>query len=201
MGDDHLVPVDGAHRGITCLNAYRAAGWDGTTDTTWLRRRALERLLTLADALPEPWGLAVFDGWRSDETVRALWRHYYGPGSTLEAGFLADPDDDRIDPPHATGGAVDLTFTWDRAPLSLGTHFDDFTHAAAADADVREPDATLRRLLRRSMARAGFVSSTTEWWHFSHGDRAWADETHGVVRYRRTAPSDAPPPPLSSTGR
>lgn len=183
-----LVAVDGH---LPCLAAYRQAGWPGTEATTWLRADVVARLVAAHDALPRGFGLAVFDGWRSARTIRALWDHYYGPGSALEPGFLADPGGDGV-PPHLTGGAVDLTLTWHGAPLSLGTPFDEFSsraHLRALEAAGPEPDRSLRRLLRHALVEQGFAPFAQEWWHVSHGDQDWAAATGApAARYGPSAP-------------
>jgi D-alanyl-D-alanine dipeptidase len=178
-----LVEVDGTS---TCLNLYRVDGWAGVPERTWLRAGVLDRLTYAQSLLPEGFTLAVFDGWRSPETIRALYDHFYGPGSTLEPGFLANPDDPDVIPPHLTGAAVDLTLAWQGQPLALGTHFDDFTSAAwvhsledGGPALVPgidpEPDRSLRRLLHAVMRAGGFVGMREEWWHFAYGDQRWAE--------------------------
>lgn len=177
--DEPLVEVG---ERIPCVNCYHRAGWAGTSPTTWLRASVVERLAAVTTHLPPGFGLAVFDGWRAPETVRALYAHYYGPGSTLEAGYLANPDEDRDGPPpHLTGGAVDLTLTWHGAPLSLGTPFDEFSPRAHLDALEEAPEGTpdaldrdLRRVLTAAMVEAGFAPYAQEWWHFAHGDDEWA---------------------------
>ena len=184
-GGEPLVAVEG----IACVNAYRAVGWPGTTDTVWLRAGVVDQLHAVEAVLPDGFTLAIFDGWRSPVTVRALWDHYYGPRSTLEPGFLADPDDTDIIPPHGTGGAVDLTLAWQGVPLSLGTAFDDFSERAHLRAIEDEPGPAreLRRLQHWAMVAAGFAPNPMEWWHFSWGDQWWAATTgadhavHGPV--------------------
>ena len=189
--DEPLVMVDDH---LPCLRCYRNRGWPGTLETTWLRATVVESLATVSEGLPEGFGLAVFDGWRSMTTIRALYAHYYGPGSTLTPGFLADPDRPGLVPPHLTGGAVDLTLTWNGTALSLGTPFDEFTERARlryleADGDSHEPDRSLRRLLHHTMTSQGFAPYSEEWWHFSLGDPDWA-AFHGAptARYGPTAP-------------
>jgi zinc D-Ala-D-Ala dipeptidase len=166
---------------LALLNLYFADGWDGTAPTVWLRRDVARRLAAAAASLPGGFGLAVFDGWRSPATVRALYRHFYGPGSTLPPGFLADPDDPDVVPPHGTGAAVDLTLTWHGRALALGTCFDDFTDLAhlrsLESAPPSDPARGLRRLLHLHLGAAGFVGMREEWWHVSHGDQFWAHAT------------------------
>ena len=164
---------------IGCVNGYRAVGWVGTDDVVRLRARVIEKLRAVEAALPGGFGLAIYDGWRSPVTVRALYEHYYGTDSTLEPGFLADPDDETVAPPHQTGGAVDLTLAWKGTPLSLGTAFDDFTPRAHLRALENEPGLArdLRRLLHHALGAEGFVPFDQEWWHYSWGDQAWAAAT------------------------
>lgn len=155
-------------------STYRTVGWAGTRPEIRVRTGVIERLRGATASLPTGFALAVFDGWRSPATIRALYSHYYGPESALPPGFLADPDDETIVAPHLTGGAVDLTLTWYGRALSLGTDFDDFTDAAGPAADITEPSRSLRALLAGAMHSQGFVGEATEWWHFSFGDQAWA---------------------------
>lgn len=170
------------------INAYRSAGWPGVAPRCWVRGSVADRLATASSQLPAGLNLGLFDGWRSMCTVRALWDHYYGPGSTLAPGYVADPDHPRLVPPHHTGGAVDVTLCLDTIPLNLGTPFDSFTADAAATA-FEHTSATegrgskllvrdLRRLLHRTMSNAGFTPMAAEWWHFSFGDQCWAS-AHG----------------------
>ncbi|UDY35247.1 M15 family metallopeptidase [Dermatobacter hominis] len=193
--DEPMVRMDEGPR-LRLLNLYRRDGWDGTADDVWLRAGVADRLRAAASSLPDDWGLAVFDGWRSPTTVRALYEHFYGPGSTLPPGFLADPDDPAVVPPHTTGAAVDVTLTWRGTALALGTVFDDFTPAAhLRSLEERPAGATddgsraLRRLLHAHLAPQGFVGLAEEWWHVSYGDQHWAAVTGApCARYGPTRP-------------
>ena len=188
-----LVAVGPSER-VALLNLYFAAGWDGTHPTVWLRAEVARRLEAAARSLPAGFGLAVYDGWRSPQTIRALYEHFYGPGSDLPPGFLADPDDPAVVPPHVTGAAVDVTLTWEGRALALGTCFDDFgprAHLRALE-DERAGDAArgLRRLLHRHLSGAGFVGLREEWWHVSFGDQRWAAATGAAsAPYGATAPT------------
>lgn len=182
---------------ITLLNLYRRDGWAGTDDRVWLRQGVATRLSAAAATLPDGFGLAVYDGWRSPMTVRALYEHFYGPDSTLPPGFLADPDNPHVVPPHTTGAAVDVTLTWRGTALALGTVFDDFTDAAhlrsledAVGTSHEIPSRALRRLLHDRLGAQGFVGMAEEWWHVSWGDQHWAAVTGSTAApYGPTAPS------------
>lgn len=178
--------VEVAHRRIRVLGAYWHAGWPHAIPGAWLRPEVRDRLLAAVADLPEPFGLAIWDAWRDPRLQAALHDRVY-QDSTLAPGFVAYPDPDpRRCPPHATGGTVDLTLTWEGHPLALGTGFDAFVPEAAAAA--LEPDGPtlardLRRLLARAMSSAGFVGHPQEWWHWEYGTRYWAAVTGNPVRF------------------
>lgn len=176
-----LVP----HDRLAVVEAYRQVGWPQAVPGAHLRAEVADRLQHASAALPPRFGLAVFDAWRPLDLQQALYDEAYGhPG--LPPGFVAPPDPDpRRPPPHLTGGAVDLTLSFDGRALGLGTGFDDFTPAAHAAALETTPgiDRDLRRLLVEVMHDAGFVVLDTEWWHFEHGTRHWAARTGCTPRY------------------
>lgn len=162
--------------GVVDLTAYRSVGWADAVEKSLVRSAVADRLARVTDRLPPGFGLAVFDAWRPATLQKALYDDAYAD-PTLPPGFVTPPSNvPSTPPPHATGGAVDLTLTFDGQPLALGTLFDDFTPRARADA--LEGTGTLaerlRRLLFQHMSGAGFVMIDCEWWHFEFGTRRWA---------------------------
>ena len=190
--DEPLVRVE--HRRIRVLANYWHAGWSTAVPATWLRRGVMERLGAVADALPDAWGLAVFDGWRP----LALQRELYEVATAdphIEPGLIAPPSTDpTTPPPHLTGGAVDLTLTWEGTPLAAGTGFDDITSRAYVDALEKEPGPSrlLRRALFHRMADQGFVVYRGEWWHFEWGTRRWAGVRGAQPIYGPATPTASP---------
>ena len=188
VGDEPLVRPD--HRRIRLLRPYFHEGWQHARPDTWIRAGVADRLGMVADALPDGFGLAIFDAWRPLALQAELFDAAYGD-DRLPPGFIADPDPDPSTPPaHLTGGAVDLTLTWRSAPLALGTPFDDFTPRAAAAALESEPGPSreLRRLLVGAMRSAGFIVLDIEWWHFEWGTRRWAAIRDEPCRYGAASP-------------
>jgi zinc D-Ala-D-Ala dipeptidase len=178
------------HRRIRILSNYWHAGWERAHAAMQLRAEAHTRLRAAADALPDRFGLAVFDAYRPLVLQAELYDAAYG-NSTLPEGFVAEPIADRTTPPpHSTGGTVDCTLTIDGIPLALGTDFDDFSDLAWAHAceGSHTPDRELRRLLYWTMRAAGFVVLHCEWWHFEYGTRRWAAITEQPARYPRADP-------------
>lgn len=165
-----------AHRKVRTLDVYWHAGWPSAVPGAWAREGAARRLCQVAERLPEPFGLAVFDAWRPLELQREIYRAAYADES-LPPGFVSEPSTDPVfPPPHLTGGTVDVTLTYQGVPLALGTLFDDFTDRArtASLEGVPGPACELRRLLYWRMHDAGFVVIDCEWWHFEFGTRRWA---------------------------
>lgn len=195
-GDDEpLVAVD--HQRITCTASYFAVGLDHAVPATLVRSGTATLLYGVADRLPEPFGLAVFDAWRP----LALQTLLYDTVDGANIGYLSVPSTDvRTPPPHVTGGCVDVTLSFDGQPLSLGTVFDDFTELAhphtledpgvAASLGTDGPVARdLRRMLFNVMTDAGFVVYPMEWWHYEYGTRRWSFHTGQPPRYSAASPS------------
>lgn len=183
VGVEQATAAARATSRVIAVHAYAATGWPHTTDAVYVRSSVADRLHRVATSLPEGFGLGVFDGWRSLELQQALFDDAYAvPG--LPPGFVAAANaDPHAPPPHLTGATVDLTLTFDRRPLALGTHFDDFTDAAHADSLEQSAGIArdLRRLLFHAMRTEDFVVLDCEWWHFEHGTRYWAAVTGGAA--------------------
>lgn len=186
-----LVPV--AHPRIRVMGAYFHEAWPYAVPGAWVRPAVMQRLEVALHGLPDDFGLAIWDAWRDPRLQAVLHDTVYADDS-LPPGFVAFPDPDpRRCPPHATGGTVDLTLTFQHVPLSLGTFFDAFVPQAGAaalepDGPVLERD--LRRLLAGAMESAGFVGHPQEWWHWEYGTRYWAAVTGADVVYGRAELAD-----------
>lgn len=187
-GDDEpLVPIE--HSQIRCLDIYQRHGFPGAIGAGYLRVGAYQHLCAVAEDLPKPFGLAVFDAWRDPVLQQFLYdRCYEDPD--MPPGFVSPPSaDPRTPPPHSTGGTVDLTLTWNGTPLALGTEFDEFTPMAFTDAlegaagESRRVERELRRILLNAMHRQSFVVLAREWWHFEFGTRLWAAVLKREARY------------------
>lgn len=180
-----------SHPQIVNLSAYWRAGWVGAVQGAYLRGGALPRLYAVAEALPERFGLAIFDAWRTSVLQELL---AYRPESPEHEPSSGDPRDPAA---HNTGGAVDLTLTYEGHPLSLGTPFGDSTERAvtayfektiaAKGAGIGPEEVAvvtvLRRLLFGVMSKEGFVNLPSRWWHFEYGTRRWAAQTGETPLY------------------
>ena len=186
--DEPLV-VPG-HPKLSMVPAYRRAGWASAHPTLLVRSSVADRLCDVAEDLPSPWGLHIFDAWRPMKLQAELFDVAY-TDPDLPPGFLAPPSTDpRTTPPHLTGGSVDLTLSWRGIPLSLGTPFDAFSDAAHTTAleACNHIDRNARRWLVAMMRSAGFIVLHCEWWHFEFGTRRWAAITGNDAIYGATMP-------------
>jgi len=79
-------------------------------------------------------------------------------------------------PPHATGGAIDLTLVDSTGmELNMGTCFDYFGPEASPDyKDLTTEILNNRKLLHDSMLVEDFTPDIDEWWHFDFGNQLWA---------------------------
>lgn len=168
---------------------YHERGVAAAPTVICVRRRVLDALRGAAAGLPPGIDILVWDGLRPLETQAGIVEafkmslpeegrdevieRYLSPPPESEQAFLRSP------PPHATGGAVDVTLCdASGTALHLGAEFDQFDETAwlayyedpdhCADGDAvhwRER----RRMLYWAMLGAGFAPYPWEYWHYEIG--------------------------------
>ncbi len=116
----------------------------------------------------------------------------------LEVGrFVTAATNPKRIPPHATGGAIDLTLVDKRGnEIEMGTGFDHFGPEAASlyfEKDNQDPVISAnRKLLREAMQSEGFRIDDDEWWHYDYGNQLWAaalNQEFAVYGEKVSAPS------------
>jgi D-alanyl-D-alanine dipeptidase len=162
-----LVDVRTVCERLVILDAPAWNRWD----TRFLVIPAVaSRLREAARGLPENLRLGFWEGYRPISVQRSLWRkgldwlrellpdeHEAALELRLQA-WIAHPEGDS--PPHSTGTAVDVAPV-DAYGRVLGTG---------------DPWGALAvGLMARSLSEAGLVNYSPEWWHWSYGDRVWAE--------------------------
>ena len=180
--------VDLSPYGFVLEPRYWFFGWSRTPKLR-LRRAVAEQLAQARTSLPKGFNFKVWDGTRTYATQvlmiasfrkrlacanphrseaareKLVWRYAARPKRKVTR-----PD------AHRTGGAVDLTIV-DRheRELDMGTDHDALLRESALDFYERKRrlsprERTIRsnrRLLKKAMKSAGFLSYAPEWWHFS----------------------------------
>jgi zinc D-Ala-D-Ala dipeptidase len=156
-----------------------------------LRADVHARLQRAAASLPDGAAFLVLDALRTQAQQFAGWNRRLVALARQHPGLdlatltelcrrdVADP----VNRPsgHQSGAAIDVTLVEAGVELDMGCAYGDFSSRGTDHDRVRTDCAALtpaqrgnRRLLAEALARAGFVNYPEEWWHFSHGDRLWA---------------------------
>jgi D-alanyl-D-alanine dipeptidase len=160
-------------------------------DDVWLLARlgVARRVRAIQQACPSGLRLLLIEAYRPLDVQRRYFEEYAArlavehpewdpPTLRLNASrYVAPPD---IDPPHSTGGAIDVTLAdEDGGELDMGTPVNASPEASGGACFTAAPGLdplarANRALLSELMGAAGFVNYGTEWWHWSYGDRYWA---------------------------
>ncbi|MEU8146757.1 M15 family metallopeptidase [Nonomuraea sp. NPDC048901] len=182
-----------------CYPSYFHRGLSPTS--AMFVRQAVAGMLVDIQRTLAPLTFKIWDGYRPRLVQRNIFEDYL---ATLRADhpdtdeeelrkraevFVTDPGSSRRIPPHATGGAVDLTLVdaYGRE-LDMGTPYDHFGPESAAlyfeDNAWNTIARSNRRILRDAMTGAGFRCDADEWWHFDFGNQIWAAHfSASVARY------------------
>jgi D-alanyl-D-alanine dipeptidase len=106
-------------------------------------------------------GLKIFDAYRPWSVTKRMWQIVH------DERYVANPAKGSG---HNRGVAVDVTLIKlsSKEELPMPTEFDDFTEKAHHNYSQVSPEVKNNRtLLKTVMEEYGFVSLSTEWWHYS----------------------------------
>ncbi len=129
-----------------------------------LRRVVAERLIKVHRSLrPMGLGLKIWDGYRPLSVQKKMW------GKLPDPRYVANPQRGSN---HNRGAAVDVTLVdMEGNELEMPTDFDDFSQKAGSDYPyVSGPAKTNRKILQDAMRTQGFITISSEWWHFNDKD-------------------------------
>ena len=153
-----------------------------------IRRVVKDKIERCARILPDGYSLMIFEAFRSRNRQRELWNPVFEriitehPDWTNDAVYtetsrwVSPPDG--LGSGHQAGAAIDVTLaSSDRSELCMGTGMQEFTHATPTGAKVSAKARNNRDLLVQVLHSEGLVNYPDEWWHFSYGDRLWAEVT------------------------
>jgi D-alanyl-D-alanine dipeptidase len=143
-------------------NFMHMAMYPRNTSHTFLRKPAAVALALVQKELNHAgYGIKIFDAYRPYAVTEKFWELVH------DDRYVADP---RKGSGHNRGIAVDLTIIElkSKKELSMPTGFDNFTDSAHHDfMNLSEDVLKNRKLLKDTMEKYGFVSFSTEWWHYS----------------------------------
>ena len=158
---------------------------------TVVRESVARKLCAAAKALPKGYRLAVLEGWRPHHIQRRMYlrtwnrvKQAHPEWSDVQLKRVVNrytaPMNDRVPPPHSTGGAVDLFLLDDELnELDMRSPFESWdrrayhTDAPGLDREVVER----RRVLNAALTEGGMTNYPSEYWHWSYGDQGWAYRT------------------------
>lgn len=159
------------------------------------RKTVAEKLLKVANSLPQGLILVLIEGYRSMQNQQESWDRAFfklktdNPnlsGEEIEAKVrlvLAKPHPLAN---HHCGGAIDVTLAYsDGSLVDMGTPYPSdamsvewYRKFQMLSTEVTEEQKINRKILRDTMETQDFVWYPGEWWHYCYGDRMWAVYTN-----------------------
>ncbi len=155
------------------------------------RERVVQGLCIASESLPKGISLAMHEGWRPHHIQRRMymeawnrWKEKHPEWSDTQLKRVVNrftaPLNDKVPPPHSTGGAVDVWLV-DKSGERLDFRGNyDFWDAKSFPFDAKDLTAEAREnrlMLKEAMEKGGISNYPSEWWHWSYGDQGWAYRT------------------------
>lgn len=191
FSNEDMVCIDKIHPKIYCANEYFKSKIPFSVNNCYVRKNVANKLVLIADSLPKNYKLKIFDAWRPYSVQKELYYKYRRILRTtfpdkdekefndIVKSFVSFPVINKTQPfVHSTGGAVDLTLTYNDIELDMGSKFDELTERSNTtfyETNNINIDAKKnRRMLYNTMIKFGFTNLPSEWWHYDFGDGFWA---------------------------
>lgn len=153
-----------------------------------IRRVVHDKVMKSIENLPDGLCFMLFDAFRPRERQWELWNPTFAkiakenPNWSKErvyqesSRWVAPPDG--YGSGHQAGAAIDIKLAYpDRTELDFGGPMKGLSGIAPTDWPVAPNIRKNRDLLVKLMHDVGMVNYPDEWWHFSYGDRLWAEIT------------------------
>jgi len=169
------------------------------TDYTKVRKTVYDKLKQAQAMLPDGLKLRLYEGYRNLELQQKIFQERYdslqkaNPTLTHQQLFtestkfvspVINLDGSKNIPPHSTGAAVDVYLVDSKGNVvDMGIHLDDTYQDLTGEyckTDSHEISAQAkeyRKIMAKALQAVGFVNYPTEYWHWSYGDRYWAQQT------------------------
>ncbi|MCF6274662.1 MAG: D-alanyl-D-alanine carboxypeptidase family protein [Robiginitomaculum sp.] len=153
-----------------------------------IRRVVRDKVLQAVDNLPDGLCLMLFDAFRTRDRQWELWNPVFksitdnNPNWSkdqvyIEASRWVSPPDG-LGSGHQAGAAIDIKLAYlNKEELDFGGTMKGLSGVAPTAWPVVPNIRKNRDLLVKLMHDVGMVNYPDEWWHFSYGDRLWAEIT------------------------
>ena len=161
-----------------------------------LRRTVYNKILAAKKRLPEGYKFVIYEAYRPRARQLQLWDALWTemaakyPEKNDEeltvicTNFVANPHG--VGSGHQFGSAIDISIINKRGELlDMGADIQEFSEKTATKSSlVTETQKQNRRLLCAALEEEGMINYPSEWWHFSYGDRKWAQiQGHAKTLY------------------
>ncbi len=152
-----------------------------------IRSVVRDKIETAAEALPHGISFMIFEAFRPRSRQRALWQPVYNrikkENPDWSVAQVYQQASNWVSPPdgfgsgHQAGAAVDISLAKNGVEQDMGTPMQSFGPMTKTDTPVTAQQRDNRDLLVTTLAAQSMVNYPAEWWHFSYGDRLWAEIT------------------------
>ena len=161
----------------------------GDLKNCYLQKEIAQKLSNAQKLLKEKYpfySLIIYDGVRPLSIQQTMWHELQVP-EKLKDKYVSDPNVGSL---HNFGCAVDLSIVnEDGWEMDMGTPYDYFGELGHPIAEQRMVDAGKlswrqfenRKLLREVMTQSGFMTISTEWWHFNGCFLKEAGEKYKII--------------------
>ncbi|MDE1902053.1 MAG: D-alanyl-D-alanine carboxypeptidase family protein [Alphaproteobacteria bacterium] len=154
-----------------------------------LRREVCDRIKAAQKRLPSNYRFMLYEAFRPRARQIELWdailiqlRNEHP--SWNEDQYIVEADKFVANPHgfgsgHQAAAAVDITLCSDSGQeYDMGTKVQEFNPKTLTASNAIKPEEAERRaIMRQALEAQGIVNYPDEWWHFSYGDRLWAEIT------------------------
>jgi D-alanyl-D-alanine dipeptidase len=155
---------------------------------TVLRSSVAEKICQADRLLPGGYRLAIVEGWRPPYIQRRMYQSVWNSFAEKHPDWsevqlrrvvnrFTAPLNNRVPPPHTTGGAVDLALTdSDGNVLDMTSPFDQYDSKcwAFAAPGLSQTARGHRDIMAAALLQTGLTNYPSEYWHWSYGDQGWA---------------------------
>lgn len=154
-----------------------------------LRRIVFERIFAAQKQLPSGFRFVVFEAFRPRSRQIILWnaiieklKSEMHPLSEKDLHVQAErlvANPHGFGSGHQAGAAVDISLLLPSGEEAfMGTKVQEFNNKTITTCStISEKEKELRLILKDSLESEGVINYPDEWWHFSYGDRLWAEVT------------------------
>jgi zinc D-Ala-D-Ala dipeptidase len=180
------------------------------TRETLLRKSVCEKLCEANELLLKR-GLhvRVIEGWRPPFIQRRMYKWSWNRYRDVHPDWsevrlkrhvnrFTAPMNDRVPPPHTTGGAIDLALYEGDTPLDMMSPYEqrDYHGFPWEAPKLSEQTRRNRDALAEALLAVGITNYPSEYWHWSYGDQGWAYRGgHPHAIYGATTPPHWEPSP------